>query len=531
MSMSVDGLVTGMKTTDTINQLMQVEALPQAALKTKVGVANKVVAAYLSVNSRMLSLVAAAKALGSPDTWSAMKATSNSDAAVVTASPGAAAGSMTFQIEKLAATHTMTFSAGSVASVSDFVTSPVIAGTPAGTTFDIVVPDGTLGATKTLTLTPANASLQAVVAAINGATESLYRASAVQIGAGQYTLQLTAKDGGSAAATAFDSAIAQTGPSLGLNLGTAVVTVQGHDAKLNVGDDPGGGPGGAYSIYSKSNTFTDVLSGVTVTAVKAQAPGDPPVTINVSADVEGIAAKVQALVDNANVALGEIASQSKVKSGEVAAGALVGDSAMRKLSQDILAAVSGGANIDGNLNSFSAVGVGLDRSGMLTFTKNTTVDGTEVIPGFVDAYKADPAKTQKYFDQYTEVDSNDSMGSDGLPNPLSTNSTGKGIEGKFEPGWDRPVGLARRLAEISLIASEGVTRPDNPTAARQGILQGLIQRRTDAISDLNDQVSAWDVRLDLRQKSLQLQFSNLEVAMGKMQEQSKWLAGQLATLS
>jgi flagellar hook-associated protein 2 len=62
-------------------------------------------------------------------------------------------------------------------------------------------------------------------------------------------------------------------------------------------------------------------------------------------------------------------------------------------------------------------------------------------------------------------------------------------------------------------------------------LQGLIQRRTATISDLNDQVSAWDVRLDLRQQALQRQFTNLEVAMGKMQEQSKWLAGQLATLS
>ena len=38
---SVDGLVTGMSTTDTVAQLMQVEALPQTALKNKVTAAEQ----------------------------------------------------------------------------------------------------------------------------------------------------------------------------------------------------------------------------------------------------------------------------------------------------------------------------------------------------------------------------------------------------------------------------------------------------------------------------------------------------------
>jgi flagellar hook-associated protein 2 len=43
-------------------------------------------------------------------------------------------------------------------------------------------------------------------------------------------------------------------------------------------------------------------------------------------------------------------------------------------------------------------------------------------------------------------------------------------------------------------------------------------------------VSQWDIRLDLRKTNLQKQFSALEVAMGKMQQQSSWLSGQLANL-
>jgi flagellar hook-associated protein 2 len=72
---------------------------------------------------------------------------------------------------------------------------------------------------------------------------------------------------------------------------------------------------------------------------------------------------------------------------------------------------------------------------------------------------------------------------------------------------------------------------DLPGTSKVGVLQGLIQRRNDAIESLNDQVSAWDVRLDQRKIALQRQFTNLEVAMGKMKQQSSWLAGQLANLS
>jgi flagellar hook-associated protein 2 len=365
MAMSVDGLVTGMKTTDTINQLMQVEALPQAALKTKVGVANKVVSAYQSVNTRLASLATAAKALGNADTWTSMKATSSSDAAVVTALPGAAPGSMSFRIDSLAAAHTMTFSAGSVTSASDNIMS--------GATLVVKLKDG-----SDKTLAPTDKSLETVVAAINAETDAAYRAAAVQITPGHYTLQLTAKETG---ATAFAGAPADIDL-----LGAAAITTQGTNATLTVGTT------NPYSIESATNTCADVLPGVTVTAVREQAVGDPRITIGLSADVDGIAAKVQALVDNANVALSEIAAQTKGKTDVVAAGALVGDSAMRQLSQDILSVVSSGVAIGGSLNSFSSVGVELDRSGKLTFTKQT----------FVDAYKADPTKTQAFFDSYTD---------------------------------------------------------------------------------------------------------------------------------
>ena len=489
---SIDGLISGMSTTDTINQLMQIEAAPQAALKSKITTANKVVTAYQSVNSRLSSLASAAKALGTTDAWGAMKATSTSDAAVVSAKAGASAGAVSFRVDRLAATQVMTYATTPVSSTgADVAPIDPNTGKP-------VIELRNSNNELVKTLEPADASLRSVATAINADSDLPYTAAAVQIGAGQYTLQLTAKSSGAQAAAGMTAA------GLPANLGigaTATVTTQGNDAKLVVGTD------NPYEITSATNSFADVLPGVTITAAKQQAATDAAVTVTVTADAEGIAAKVQAMVDNANVVLSEIASQSKGKTETVAAGPLVGDSAMRKLSQDILAAVASGVpglGANNSTASLNEVGVSVDRSGKLTFDKNK----------FISAYQADPARTQKYFDSYTDV-----------------TKDGKGTANKFEPGFDTANGIARKLETLALVASEGVVDPTNPTKAKQGTLQALIQRRNEVISGLNDQVREWDVRLEARRSALQRQFSSLEVALGKMQQQSTWLAGQLAGLS
>jgi flagellar hook-associated protein 2 len=486
---SVDGLVTGMSTTDTINQLMQIEAAPQAALKTKITTANKVVTAYQSISTRLSSIASAAAALNLPDTWGSLKAASSSEAAVASTKAGAVPGTVSFHVTQLATTQVQVYTGTSVGSLT--APSPSVL---AGSVIDVVLPGPP---PKPQTLTPKDGSLQSVISAINGQETLPYRASAVLIGPGQYALQIAAKESGTAGA----AKVAAVGLPTGLNLGPEETTVAAVDAMLSVA---GPKAGTTFDVISSSNNFTNVLTGVTITAAKVQDPlADPPVTITLTPDGEGMAAKVQALIDNANVALSEIAAQSKIKSGDAAAGALVGDSAMRKLTQDILATVSSGAaglGMNGTTASFNDIGIGVARGGTLTFNKKN----------FIAAYEADPVKTQQYFDQYEEVPG--------------------GIDKKFDPGHDKAVGLARKLETLSLVATVGVADPTDATKPKIGILQGLIQRRNDNIRGLNDQVAQWDLRLELRKTNLQKQFSSLEVAMGKMQQQSSWLASQLAGL-
>src|SRR3954468_23032543 len=105
MSMSVDGLVSGMDTTSIISQLMATEAAPQNALKTKLTATQSTASAYRTVNTTFLAITAAGDAALKPVLWATTKATSSGSNAAASASTGALTGSLTFTVEKLASTH------------------------------------------------------------------------------------------------------------------------------------------------------------------------------------------------------------------------------------------------------------------------------------------------------------------------------------------------------------------------------------------------------------------------------------------
>ncbi|HMO09921.1 MAG TPA: flagellar cap protein FliD N-terminal domain-containing protein, partial [Actinotalea sp.] len=55
-SLGVDGLVSGLSTTSLINQLIQVEAAPQALLKSKLSATQSFITALQSLNTKIASL-------------------------------------------------------------------------------------------------------------------------------------------------------------------------------------------------------------------------------------------------------------------------------------------------------------------------------------------------------------------------------------------------------------------------------------------------------------------------------------------
>jgi flagellar hook-associated protein 2 len=317
------------------------------------------------------------------------------------------------------------------------------------------------------TFSSKDGSLSSLVTEINAAKDLGVRAAAVQTSTGTWQLQLTAAGTGKA----NDFAVT----------GAAFATVSAAtDAKLHVGDADAG-----YDITSASNTIEGVLPGVTLKATALATD----VRVDVAQDSASLSSAVQALVDAANAALTTIGAQTKQgtvsPSGTTTgAGALAGDAGMRALAGKVLNAVTyavGGS-------AAGSIGIQSTRDGALKF--DAAKFGTALIN--------DPDGTSALL-RGTQVTTKDAGG--------VTTTTGAD-------------GIAVRLAAVAKTA----------TLTGTGTLAVAIKSRTTSMDDLNKRIDAWDDRLAVRQKALQAQYAALEVALGKMKNQSTWLAGQLSAL-
>ena len=142
--------------------------------------------------------------------------------------------------------------------------------------------------------------------------------------------------------------------------------VAAQDAQIAVGDPAAGG----YTVSSSTNTFNNVIPGVTF-SIGAVATG---VTVSVSSDASAISDKVKALVDAANAALTELGKDT----GKGAV--LESNYQINSITDSVLSTVSRGSSG----TSFASVGVQLTSTGSLAF------DAT----AFASAYATDPAKAQ-----------------------------------------------------------------------------------------------------------------------------------------
>jgi flagellar hook-associated protein 2 len=427
---SVDGLVSGLNTTQIVSQLMQIEARQQTSLKASLKSQQDVTGAYRSINAKLAALRDAAAALTGTAGWQPVAAASSSDAVTATATAGTAVGSLTFNVTTLAKRQVLT--------------TVLPADGPASTGSGL---DVSIGGQPPTHLDIDTDTPQGVADALNAADLGV-RAALLTTDQGT-VLQLTATKTGSAAA--FTVA--------GL-AGTPQVLSPGTDAVITVGNPAAGG----YTVTSPTNTITGVPPGVTMTAIREQTG----VTVSVTADAGSIADRMQTLVTAANAALTEIGARTAYQPGNTAGGPLTGDGQVRRIQQQLLSSVSNGL---AGYGAFRQLGVQLDTSGALTFDRTA----------FLAAYAADPASTRS---------------------AVST-------------------GLAASLQAVTRSATDPGT----------GSLTMAVQGGSAAERRLTGEIADWDVRLTARQTALQRQYSRLEQVLGKLKDQSNWLAGQLSGLT
>jgi flagellar hook-associated protein 2 len=133
---------------------------------------------------------------------------------------------------------------------------------------------------------------------------------------------------------------------------------------------------------SSSNTLTDVVPGVTLTLNAEDA--NKTVRVSVSRDAEGLRKQVDGFVKSYNDLVGWVNDQrTAATEGKTS---VAREAVVRGLHSDLRAAILG-EHGDGSLKRLAAVGIGFDRSGLMTVDSKA----------FGDAVNADPGAVQELF--------------------------------------------------------------------------------------------------------------------------------------
>jgi flagellar hook-associated protein 2 len=462
VGVSLNGLGSGLDITSIVNSLMALEALPQQQLKQAQSQQQAVITALQSLNSKTSALADFATKTARPGALNLYTATSSNDAVTAKAGTTATAGTLNLTITQLAQTQ--------VSVTAQLTAWPTDAsGAPAALT----LVDGTGKQTE---VTPASTSLDDVVAAINGSGGP---AKAAKVSAGTdpatgsplYRLQLTSTASGAAGAfRVYQGSAADvtngTATDLMTQPGAAVVTAA-QDARATLY----AGTAAEQVITSATNTFSNVLPGVDVTA-SAGAVGTST-TITVASDTAGISKQAGDLVAKVNDLLTTIANNTQVTtssgSGGVSSakgGIFTGNSSIRAVGTSITDSLYLPTS---NGRSPSEIGIVIQRDGTFTFDEAK----------LTKALAADPAGTQ---------------------------------------------------ATLQEIAGRVATAAKNASDPIDGSITSLVKGRQSQVSDLGRRIGDWDMRLADRQQALLKLYNQMDTALGTLKSQQSWLTSQIASL-
>nr|WP_281363404.1 flagellar filament capping protein FliD [Nocardioides perillae] len=347
----------GFDSASIVDQLMQLETIPQTRLKTRVTTETSQVSTLQSINAKLAALVTKAEAALDPAKFGGWAAASTSDKVTVKAGGTAAPTTISLTVVQTAASHQLGFA--EAAAGTDLVTG-------ADTQVRLDLLDGT-----TKILETGDGSLDGLVAALNDPDNATgVRATLVSTADGQRLLVESTATGEASdfALTALDGGALLGGPTVRA----------GRDALVELG--------AGITASSTTNTFSQLVAGIDVTIAPdtpgraGTAPDDfpgTPATLTVARDVAAAGTLVKDLVDGLNAVLSEMRTVTAQGGGAGKAGVLAGDAIVRSVQSTLTGTLFG----DGT-TTLADFGIELDRSGTFTFDR----------AAFETAYAADPAR-------------------------------------------------------------------------------------------------------------------------------------------
>lgn len=339
---SIDGLISGLNTTEVIHKLLEIERAPIRRLEARKAEVNARITAWRAVNTKLTSLEDRAAALATSLTYLAAKASSTDPSVVVaSASPGATLGTYTLTVNRLASAHQISTDTFADKDAQVFGTGTLTV---------------TVGSTSTtVTVAEGQNSLAGIASAINAAGAGV-SASVVQVDGG-YRLLLTSQTSGAQGAVSVDTT-GLTGGAEPLTFPHEVSPAQDAEVVLGTGS-------GAVTVHRSTNVVSNLVPGVTLALV-----GTGTVTVTVEQDLGAVEKAVRDFVAAYNDVVDALAQYGRYDADTGQRGALQGDGALQRIQAQLPDAVLRTEVSDQTLKRLSDLGVRLGRHGKLTLDES-----------------------------------------------------------------------------------------------------------------------------------------------------------------
>ncbi|ADO09947.1 flagellar filament capping protein FliD [Pantoea vagans] len=364
-SISNLGVGSGLPLSTMLDSLTTAEKASLTPISTQQSAYTAKLSAYATLKSSLTTFQTANTKLNSADLFTATTAVSSSTAFSATTSGSTVAGKYAISVTQLAQAQVLT------SAVQSSNTAALGDSSVASRSIAITLKDGT---SKSITLSSDQTSLTGMRDAINGANAGI-TASIIKVSDGSFRLSMSSNKTGSDNAV---SKIAVTGDdtlqgivgfdaSASSNAMTQSVTAQ--NAKLTVNN---------VAIENSSNQISDALEGITLN-LTALTPTDQPQTLTITKDTSKASSAISAWVDAYNSLLDQFNTLTKytkvdtnTASQDSSNGALLGDSTLRTIETQLKSMLTN-AQSSSSYKSLGQIGVTTDPQ-----TGSLKIDATKV---------------------------------------------------------------------------------------------------------------------------------------------------------
>lgn len=472
-TISSPGIGSGLDIKSIVSQLVAIEKQPLTGLKVKAAQVQTKISAYGEIKSLVSGVSDAVSKLNSLTTWNSVSATSSKpDNVSATAIGGTAANSFSAKVENLAkaqsyASASITgggaIGAGTLSIAIGSYGTPPGAFTPkvGSTAVDIAV-----DADDTLTdvaskINGSNAGVSATILNDGSGERLLLRSKTTGLEAG-FQVTVTDADGGAANDYAGLSRVLQAGLT-----NSAAVTQYGENAQVKVNE--------SITVTSASNTFTNIVSGVTLTLKDGTASGTTA-EINVAPNTSAITKAIDDFVAAYNKLNDMLSEATKYDQGTKTPGLLQGDSfaiGIQNAMRGILQSTTSGSAF----SRLADIGVTQQLGG------NLAVDSTKL----TEALKS-PEDLKNLF----RID-NSTNSTDGVGLKLNTFATGLlNADGLFKTREDSLKRALELNSKDQQRLNEKVARIEAQLNRRYSALDAQVSSLTALNNYVSQQVAQWN---------------------------------------